>query len=70
LKKDDIKFLSAILLTLLLAVLVIYTSWQRDLRLAQGPVVDLKRIQELVAQGQLSLREAEFYEEVKEKEKR
>ena len=66
-KKDNFKFLAAMMLTLILATLVIYSSWQRDLRLAQGPVVDVKRIQELVAKGQLSLHEAEFYEEVKDK---
>jgi len=68
-KRDDFKFLTGIVVTLVFAALVIYTSWQRDLRLAQGPVVDLKRIQELVAQGQLSLHEAEFYEEVQEKKR-
>jgi hypothetical protein len=66
-KKDNFKFLAAMAMTLILAGLVIYSSWQRDLRLAQGPVVDVKRIQELVAKGQLSLHEAEFYEEVKDK---
>jgi len=69
-KRDNFKFLAAMTMTLILAGLVIYSAWQRDLRLAQGPVVDLNRIQELVQQGQLSLHEAEFYEEVKEKKEK
>ena len=63
-KPDDRKFLSALLATLLLAGLVVYASWQRDLRLSRGPVVDVERIHALVEQGRLSLREAEFYEPV------
>jgi hypothetical protein len=66
-KQGNFKFLAAMTMTLILAALVIHSSWQRDLRLAQGPVVDVKRIQELVAKGQLSLHPAEFYEEVKDK---
>jgi hypothetical protein len=69
-KNDNYKFLAAMIMTLILAGLVIYSGWQRDLRLSRGPVVDLQRIQELVAKGQLSRHEAEFYEEVKDKKEK
>lgn len=65
-KRDDVKFLTALVLTVVLAGGVIYAGWRRDLRLAQGPVVDVGRIQELVQQGRLSLQEAEFYERMEQ----
>lgn len=63
-KPDDRKFLAALLAVLLMAGGVVYSAYQRDLRLARGPVVDLERIQALVEAGKLTLHEAEWYEPV------
>jgi hypothetical protein len=61
-EKDGAKFIFSLVLTLLLSALVIFSGYSRDQRQAMTNRVDLKRIQSLVEQGQLSFEEAEFYE--------
>lgn len=63
---DDYKFLVVMVVTVLLAGAVVYTSYLRDLRTSVGHTVDLAAIEELAGQGVISLEEASFYEDMEQ----
>ncbi|GEM_PF-3671880 len=65
-RSDGSKFISALVLTLLLSALVIFSGYTRDRCQAMRSRVDLKRIQSLVEEGQLSFQEAGFYEVIED----
>jgi hypothetical protein len=66
--RDDMKFLAALVATLVLMAGLVYSSYRRDLRPLAGTTVDLKRIERLMDEGGVSRREASWWEEVKEGE--
>lgn len=65
-KKDDWKFLSALLLTALLSGWVVYSSYRKDLAMSAGPTVDLKKIERLQAEGRVTLHPGEYWSAVQE----
>jgi hypothetical protein len=68
-RADDFKFLASFAATIILAGVVIYSAYLRDLRTAAGPTVDLERIEAVEKQGVISLREASHWEPVEEEAK-
>jgi hypothetical protein len=60
--KDGARFIAAVVITIILGALVVFSGYRRDMRTAMGERVDMEKIQSLVEEGQLSFKEAEFWE--------
>jgi hypothetical protein len=64
--RDGIKFLLAVAFTLLLSGLVILSGYKRDRGLLEISRVDIEKIHSMVSAGELSIKDAEFYELVED----
>ena len=63
-RRDDLKFLVSLALTLALAGGVIYSTYLRESTPAAGETVDVKKLEELWNRGTITLESASYWEEV------
>ena len=63
-RRDDLKFLVSLALTLALAGGVIYSTYLRESAPAGGETVDVKKLEELRNRGTITLYGASYWEEV------
>ena len=61
-KRMDIPFITAVVMTILLAIAVVQGVRMETTVTSTNPKIDVKKVQSLIDRGQLSGREAEFWE--------
>ena len=66
-KRMDIPFMVSVVMTVLLAVAVIQGVRMEIAVTSTNPKIDVKKVQGLINRGQLSGREAEYWEEAPKK---
>jgi hypothetical protein len=66
-KRDDIQFAGAIIITLFLMVATIYSFHLRGKQEAAGPTVDLKKIEAQAQKGVIGFHEASWWERAEDK---
>ena len=66
-KRMDIPFITAVIMTVLLAIAVVQGVRMETAVTSTNPRIDVKKVQSLIDRGQLSGRDAEFWEEAPKK---